>query len=193
MVRYACVINDLSHSAGRSGMGAVMGSKKLKAIAVRGRGQIGLADPERIRELARKISDNKDLRAQRSKYGTTAGTGGQNASGGLPTRNFQTGFFEDGDKITGDALNASSWSTSTPAAPARSTASASSRPRSRTRSSGATAAPSTRPSARSARTAASATWRPSARPTSSATPTASTPSPPASRSASRWSASRRAS
>lgn len=106
MVRYACVMNDLSHSAGRSGMGAVMGSKRLKGIAVRGHGQIGLSNPERIRELARKISDNKELRAQRSKYGTTAGTGGQNASGGLPTRNFQTGYFEEGDKITGDALNA---------------------------------------------------------------------------------------
>ena len=107
MVRYACVLNDLSHAAGRSGMGAVMGSKLLKGIAVRGHGQVSLADPERVRALAQRISGNKDLRAQRSKYGTTAGTGSQNASGGLPTRNFQSGYFEEGDQITGDALNAS--------------------------------------------------------------------------------------
>lgn len=107
LVRYACVMNDVSHAAGRSGMGAVMGSKRLKGIAVRGRGDVPLADAERLRAYTRKIVEDKELRAQRSKYGTTAGTTGQNAGGGLPTRNFQGGYFEDGDKLSGEALNAS--------------------------------------------------------------------------------------
>src|SRR5581483_7851976 len=44
-VRYACVVNDLKDVAGRTGMGAVMGAKQLKAIAVRGRGKVPIADP----------------------------------------------------------------------------------------------------------------------------------------------------
>ena len=107
MVRYACVMHDVSHAAGRSGMGAVMGSKRLKAIAVRGHGEVPLADAEVIRRYARKIGEDKQLQAQRSKYGTTGGTSGMNASGGLPTRNFQTGYFEEGDRLSGEALNES--------------------------------------------------------------------------------------
>ena len=48
LVRYACVINDLKHAAGRTGMGAVMGSKRLKAIAVRGHGEVKVADPDKV-------------------------------------------------------------------------------------------------------------------------------------------------
>ncbi|MCK4437723.1 aldehyde ferredoxin oxidoreductase, partial [Candidatus Bathyarchaeota archaeon] len=55
MVRIACVINDLTHVAGRSGMGAVMGSKNLKGVAVRGRNPPELADPDRVKELARSL------------------------------------------------------------------------------------------------------------------------------------------
>jgi aldehyde:ferredoxin oxidoreductase len=107
LVRYACVMNDVNHAVGRSGMGAVMGSKRLKGIAVRGRGRIPVADPEIIRECARKIAGKKALLDQQRRYGTTGVTSGLNAGGGLPTRNFQTGYFEQGDSITGDALNES--------------------------------------------------------------------------------------
>ncbi len=107
MVRYACVMNDVNHAAGRSGMGAVMGSKRLKGIAVRGHSDVPVADAETIRAYTRQIVENKALREQRSKYGTTAGTTGMNASGGLPTRNFQTGYFEEADKLSGDAINES--------------------------------------------------------------------------------------
>jgi len=52
LARMACVINDLNHVAGRSGIGAIMGSKNLKGVAVRGRNPPELADPDRVRELA---------------------------------------------------------------------------------------------------------------------------------------------
>lgn len=107
LVRYACIMNDVNHAAGRSGMGAVMGSKRLKAIAVRGHSNVPVANPEVIRDLARKISENQPLKAERRKYGTTNVTSGLNAGGGLPTRNFQTGYFEEGEALCAEALNAS--------------------------------------------------------------------------------------
>jgi len=107
LVRYACVMNDVNHAAGRSGMGAVMGSKRLKGIAVRGHDHVPIANPERLRACAQKIIEDKKTQEQWKRYGTTVGTSGMNASGGLPTRNFQTGYFEEGDRLSGDALNES--------------------------------------------------------------------------------------
>ncbi|MFC2048259.1 aldehyde ferredoxin oxidoreductase family protein [Chloroflexota bacterium] len=109
-VRYACVINDLSHAAGRTGMGAVMGSKKLKAIAVRGHQKVALADAKAIHYLARQIRD--DLKTQKSvvslsENGTARFLSGLNTSGGLPTRNFQQGQFERADKISAETINES--------------------------------------------------------------------------------------
>jgi aldehyde:ferredoxin oxidoreductase len=52
LVRFASVVNDLNHVAGRCGLGAVMGSKQLKAIAVRGAGRMKVADPDQLRTLA---------------------------------------------------------------------------------------------------------------------------------------------
>lgn len=105
MVRYACVMNDVNHAAGRSGMGAVMGSKNLKGLVVRGHEHVPVARPEVIREIAQKIAQNKALLDQHRKYGTTGVTSGLNASGGLPTRNFQTGHFEAGEALYADAFN----------------------------------------------------------------------------------------
>ena len=62
LVRYACVINDVKHAAGRTGVGAVMGSKNLKAVAARGTPQVPLADADGVRELGRWMAANwKDL------------------------------------------------------------------------------------------------------------------------------------
>ncbi|MFC2006137.1 aldehyde ferredoxin oxidoreductase family protein [Chloroflexota bacterium] len=107
-VRYACVINDLSHVAGRTGMGAVMGSKKLKAIAVRGHQKVELSDEKAVGSFARRLRD--DLKTNRwaaamSKDGTAGGVMGLNAAGGLPTRNFQQGVFEGAEKISAAAIN----------------------------------------------------------------------------------------
>lgn len=110
-IRYACIINDLSHAAGRTGMGAVMGSKRLKAIAVKGSNPPPLADPEKAKEKAKWVSDNPDLelpmgRTLKSFHET--GTGGGllslNASGGLPTRNFREGSFEGAEEISGEKM-----------------------------------------------------------------------------------------
>jgi len=109
-VKYACVVNDINHAAGRSGMGAVMGSKNLRAIAVRGRQKVELADSRAVTSLARRIRDIlKTHRAAvaMSQNGTAGGLVALNAAGGLPTRNFKEGVFEGAEKISGQLMNES--------------------------------------------------------------------------------------
>ncbi len=107
-VRFACVINDISHAAGRSGLGAVMGSKNLRAIAVRGHGKVAVADEEGVEALLKQ--SREELKANLGNIGMAqSGTAGilmlLNTAGGLPTRNFQQGAFEGAEKISADALN----------------------------------------------------------------------------------------
>jgi len=106
LVRYACVINDLHHAAGRTGMGAVMGSKKLRAIAVRGTGRVELADRDKIIQMTSQMHDY--YKEGGGRFLTEYGTGGAlvyiNEEGALPTRNFQEGIFEGAKKITGEAM-----------------------------------------------------------------------------------------
>jgi len=100
MVRYACIINDLRDAAGRTGMGAVMGSKRLKAIAVRGRKKLEVANSEKIRELARWLNKNlNDVAGNFHNYGTGAIMVGYVATGNLPTRNFRDGDFPNPEAI----------------------------------------------------------------------------------------------
>lgn len=107
-VRYAAITNELRHFNGRTGMGAVMGSKNLKAIAVRGHGRyLDLAhDPKTLAELGRRLAkavkdhpQSWDLQDK----GTPGLVGGLNAAGILPTRNFRAGAFEGVDKIKWEA------------------------------------------------------------------------------------------
>jgi len=110
LVRYSCIINDLSHAGGRTGMGAVMGSKNLKAIAVRGHQKVALSDARVVNSLASWVRDNFKLdkfSAGLSDSGTAGGLMALNAAGGLPTRNFQQGVFDGADKISGEALKSS--------------------------------------------------------------------------------------
>jgi len=105
LVRYACVTNDITHFAGRTGLGAVMGSKKLRAIAVRGTGQVQLADRDKVRQAARWLSDNvEDRLGGMRRDGTDGGLLDLSESGALPTRNFQQGSFEGARKITGETM-----------------------------------------------------------------------------------------
>jgi aldehyde:ferredoxin oxidoreductase len=105
MVRYACVINDLKHAAGRTGMGAVMGSKNLKAIAARGKTAVPVADGDGVRGLARWMAQNwKEKAWGMHELGTSGGLTGLSASGALPTRNFQDGQFEGAEPIGGEAM-----------------------------------------------------------------------------------------
>ena len=106
-VRYACIVNDINHAAGRSGIGAVMGSKMLRAIAVRGHQKVELADPRLVSSLAKSLRDAIKARSDTgmSKNGTLGGIVGFNTISNLPTRNFKYGQFEGIDNLTADALN----------------------------------------------------------------------------------------
>jgi len=105
LVRFACVVNDLHHFAGRTGMGAVMGSKNLKAIAVRGKEPLPIADPEGLRAISRWLLENYiDLEGGLHDDGTAGGVEYLNKKGGLPTRNFQSGSFEAAEAIAGSTM-----------------------------------------------------------------------------------------
>ena len=102
MVRYACVINDLKHAAGRTGMGAVMGSKNLKCVAARGRDAVPVADKDAVLDLAKFMRENwKEKSWSMHDVGTSGGIDNLQERGALPTRNFQDGQFEGFEKITG--------------------------------------------------------------------------------------------
>ena len=105
LIRYACIINDLRGSAGRGGLGAVMGSKNLKAIAVRGHRQVPLADPEKARDLARWVAAHVMTLARGSHdLGTGAVMPAYAATGNLPTRNFRDGYFPESRRIDAEAV-----------------------------------------------------------------------------------------
>jgi len=97
LVRFAGIASDLSHYHGRTGMGAVMGSKNLKSVVVRGKNRLKFADEEKLKQFGKyfveNMKNNADNRAL-SKYGTSSYTFGANAAGGLPTRNFYSGHIE---------------------------------------------------------------------------------------------------
>jgi aldehyde:ferredoxin oxidoreductase len=96
MVRYACIMNGLYDAAGRGGLGAVMGSKNLKAIAVRGKHLPQIANPEGLKELIKEFTKGIliDKRiAGLHNYGTGGGMRGFEAAGTLPVRNFRDGLF----------------------------------------------------------------------------------------------------
>ena len=101
----ACIINDLKHAAGRTGLGAVMGSKNLKAVVARGRAAVPLADPEGLQKLARWMREHwRDDAEGMHENGTAGGVMDLNDVGALPTRNFQDGQFEGANKISGQTM-----------------------------------------------------------------------------------------
>ncbi|MBL7124686.1 MAG: aldehyde ferredoxin oxidoreductase family protein [Dehalococcoidales bacterium] len=107
-VRYACIINDASNAAGRTGMGAVMGSKNLKAIAVRGHQKVALSDAAVVSSFARQLRNDiktHPIARNLAQNGTAGHVMGLNSGGGLPTRNFQQGVFDGAEKIATDAIN----------------------------------------------------------------------------------------
>ena len=107
MVLMANVMHE-QHAAGRGGPGAIMGHKKLKAVAVRGSGgvEMGLPPEEAIRE-AKALHDvirANPIRGFFRDFGTTGMLGSVNEVSGMPTRNFQDTRFEGTDKLLGDVL-----------------------------------------------------------------------------------------
>lgn len=107
LVRYAGVIHGLKRAAGKYGMGAVMGSKKLKAIAVRGTKGIGVADPRGFMAICRDALNEittHPFYKRRSVYGTPLVMEMLNEMGALSTRNFESPYDEHADDIGGVEL-----------------------------------------------------------------------------------------
>jgi len=109
-VLYAAVVNDLHRAAGRSGVGAVMGSKNLKAVAIRGtKGLSGIHDfPEFLKVTAEKkqiLAENAVTGQGLPKYGTQVLMNVINEIGALPTRNHRDVQFEEAGKISGEAMH----------------------------------------------------------------------------------------
>jgi aldehyde:ferredoxin oxidoreductase len=111
LVRFAAVMNDKDRAAGRSGVGAVMGSKNLKAVAVRGKARVALADPERFKAFNNEILDTFKTAVKQTPLGLTVnGTAGVVITtqhlGVLPTKNWQRGTFDGWEQIHGEELTA---------------------------------------------------------------------------------------
>jgi len=107
-VRYACVVSDLRHTNGRTGLGAVFGSKNLKAIAVRGRNRLEFYDKNKLKEIAKYFADNMktDPVCDILKRGGTIlwDVLSLNVDGILPTKNFHKGSFDKVNSITFEQL-----------------------------------------------------------------------------------------
>jgi len=107
LVRFASIINDEFRAIGRTGMGAVMGSKNLKAVAVRGTNDVNVADLDGFKEFIKMIHERMKGPATR-KYrtlGTPENVLVLNALAALPTRNFTQATFEGAEKVSGEYLN----------------------------------------------------------------------------------------
>ena len=109
LVAFASIMASIYRAAGRGGSGAVMESKNLKGIAVRGTGEVTVADPEGFMEVA--LAARRALRADeycwtRSyEFGTAQGIIGSNEGGTLPHRNFQDGRVADAYKLSGEYVS----------------------------------------------------------------------------------------
>jgi aldehyde:ferredoxin oxidoreductase len=102
LVRYACIMQGLHYAAGRGGLGAVMGSKKLKAIAVRGHKLPKIHNNQRVKEIRQQAIANPHPISQ-------FGTGGpelmiEESYGNLPVRNFRDGLFPEVEQIHAGAI-----------------------------------------------------------------------------------------
>lgn len=105
LVRYACIVNDLNEVAGRTGMGAVMGSKRLKAIAVRGKTPVKVADQKGLTGIAKWVSSTMDQNHRAfHEFGTGAAMQGKSLEGGMPTLNYRLGSFEQTAQVDAIAV-----------------------------------------------------------------------------------------
>jgi len=106
-VRFAGVFVNLNRPAARTGMGAVMASKNLKAVAVRGTGLFPVADMARFSEIIERLDQviyNHPEYEIRRRLGTTKLIKALDSIGGLPTRHFQRGCFEEAEVVSGEAI-----------------------------------------------------------------------------------------
>lgn len=108
LVRFAAIMNDVSRSAARGGVGAVMGSKNLKAIVVEGDLRVEFEDKDRFRfiqyEATKMLKANPITSQALPEFGTPVMMNILNGLGALPTRNFQQTHFEHAEAISGEAI-----------------------------------------------------------------------------------------
>jgi aldehyde:ferredoxin oxidoreductase len=107
LVRFAAIMNMVNRANGRTGMGAVMGSKKLKAVVVRGTQTPKPAMPEEFRGLVKRLKELEDANPGIKwfgQFGTAGVVSIQNKMGGQPTRNYREGTFEHAGAIDGTVL-----------------------------------------------------------------------------------------
>ncbi len=107
--KMAAVMNDLNRAAGRSGVGAVVGSKNLKAIVVKGNTKPDIADPETLKEVVKKgrgqLKDNGVTGAGLPTYGTNVLVNIINEQGVFPTKNFQETYFDKAEAVSGETMS----------------------------------------------------------------------------------------
>ena len=110
-VRFATISNEGRH-AGRGGVGAVMGSKNLKAVVLRGDHATEVADPAGVETIAGALRERSlgSLTDKYRKIGTVANLAVFNRLGTLPTRNFQQSTFDDADALSGESLTENNFS-----------------------------------------------------------------------------------
>ena len=108
LVRFACIVHDLNEVAGRTGLGAVMGSKNLKAIAVRGTQPVQAADPQAIAGVARWVAQETlapgEAHHRLHTWGTGAMVRSKQLEGHLVTHNFRDGRLEGADRVDAVAI-----------------------------------------------------------------------------------------
>jgi len=108
LVPMACIINDEHRAAGRTGLGAVMGSKKLKAIVVAGEYFVPVANSNLFKEVSKNCLEKMKTNAVTGEglpaYGTSILVNIINNAGSLPFKNWQTGVNPEADKISGETL-----------------------------------------------------------------------------------------
>ncbi|MGA1861897.1 aldehyde ferredoxin oxidoreductase family protein [Deferribacter thermophilus] len=108
LVKFACVINDKHRAAGRTGVGAVMGSKNLKAVAIRGTGGVKIAKKDEYRVAAfnayKILKESPVTSKGLPKYGTAVLVNVINENGLFPTKNFQFDTFDGSPEISGEKL-----------------------------------------------------------------------------------------
>jgi aldehyde:ferredoxin oxidoreductase len=105
-VLFGALLSEASRANGRAGMGTVMASKNLKAVAVRGHSRPELADPEALRRLARWGAEHLEESGVygTSLWGTASGVIPQSNVGGFPTHNWSSGTFEGAEAISGQRM-----------------------------------------------------------------------------------------
>ncbi len=106
-VAFGALINMANRANGRTGMGTVMASKNLKAVAVRGRNRLELADPDAVKALAKwgaEHFEESDVYGM-GLFGTAEVIMPQDKAGGLPTRNWASGTFEEAEAIGGERMS----------------------------------------------------------------------------------------